>query len=344
MEFELLQNGIDSLNTGVAFYEKYIFYDDNYEFQRDSYLKLSVISIQNAIEILGKKVLCDINELLIYKDISEPLLDLLKGRIENEFYVPIHEALVVSEADVFTISYKECITRLKHLFNISKKDYEDLKQIGKIRNKLIHLGLTKLIDYHEILGVINRVLDFIIEFFYPKLKKEKPEQMELLYDKICDLIEEGEIEEETVWSIFFAHQFEEINPIVKQACFEINEELALKKENIKVNLDIDKYAEASSFILKFEDLNEGLVYDSIFTINIPRLDVTFLIGECSIGPIYAVIDHLEDENNFYIYKKPLELDDYENAYKKFWRKDRKRCYRTSFDINSFKKVIMNRMM
>lgn len=80
MLLHLLDNGLNSFTVGLDFYNKYLF-DENLSIDLDKYygnLKFAVIGIQNATELVIKKLLSNINDLLIYdmETIDKP--DVLK--------------------------------------------------------------------------------------------------------------------------------------------------------------------------------------------------------------------------------------------------------------------------
>lgn len=344
MRFELLDNGMDSLNSGLNFYGKFLDHDDSYEFEQETYLKLATICIQNTIEIFSMKILSDVDEMLIYPERFRPKLEKIKRNIKFEKNLMIHNVLVNYDNDILTISYSKCIRLLKQLFNISDIQKLNLTKLGKIRNQLTHLGLARDINYHHILLTINSALDFIVEFFYPKLKDERFEEMDLVYEKAQDLFETGELFAHDIWAAFWGFRFERINSSLTQAVHELEENEEIKNGGITVNLLIEKNTEASGFQVEFFDSDTGELVNDVSTLNLPRLDATVLSGESVDGPIYAIIDHKKDEKGLYVYSEPLKLDGYEDYYERFWGYNNSRCYRAHICKKSFKdliKIIMN---
>ncbi len=247
--------------------------------------------------------------------------------------------------DIVTISYSQCIRLLKQLFNISYIQKLNLSKLGKTRNQLTHLGLARDINYHHILLTINSALDFILEFFYPKLKDEQFEEMDLVYEKSQDLFETGELIAHDIWGAFGGFRFERINSSLKQAIHELDEDEEINNSGIIINLLIEKDIEVSGFQLEFFDIDTGELINDVSTLNLPRLDATVLSGESVDGPIYAVIDHKKDKKGLYIYKEQLKLDGYEDYYEKFWVRNNPHCYREDICKKSFKdliKIIMNK--
>lgn len=341
MKLQLLENGLDSLDSGIDFYDQYLELSNKYT---DKYrlLKLAVISIHSAVEILGKYLLSQVNELLIYKNLSDPVLlnRMAKGE-EINHDIPLHHYLIAADIDVMTISYKECINRIKHILGLNEGIYEDLKQLGNIRNKITHFGLEREIDFHGIFGTLNRTLEFIMDEYYPRLKKNDENPMDYLYDKILDVIEQGVDEERDIWNTFFANEFEQLNKLLRDVCSDPSITTLLRKHELELLVIPENYSESMYFSIdifnpKSENCDPKV---RIIPNSIPRLDTTFFAGESIDGPIYALIDHSEEKKNFYIYKTPKELDDYERQYKKFWHDDKKSCYPDSLNHNSFRGVL-----
>ncbi|EOC99368.1 hypothetical protein [Caldisalinibacter kiritimatiensis] len=301
MRFELLDNGMDSLNSGLKFYEKFLDHEDNYEFRQETYLKLATISIQNAIEILSIKILSDIDEMLIYPDRFRPELEKIKDNIKNEKGLMIYDILVNYDNNILTISYSQCIRLLKKHFNITDIEKSNLMKLGKIRNQLTHLGLARDINYHHILLTINSALDFIVEFFYSKLKDERFKEMDFIYEKAQDLFELGEIFANSIWSAFWGYKFELINNSLKQAILELKENEEIKSSGIIVNLYIEKNTEASTYTIEFIDSETEEQINEVSPLNLPRLDVTIISSDSVHGPVYAVIDHRKHDKEVFVY-------------------------------------------
>jgi len=337
MQLQLLDNGIDSLHQGVRFYKMYLTNGIS-DFEEHSCLKLAVICIHNAIEILSKKMLSDVNELLIYKEMSETLLEFIGKQCkyfnETGYQMELHDSLISGDADVFTIEYRECIKRIKIIFCIDDKYIDDLIQLGNIRNKITHFGLDRDIDYHNILGVLNRTLDFIVEFFYSKFSEGRTNPMEFLYDEILFVIDYGESIEQEVWGAYFSETFIELNEVFKKLFMDTSLDDILREKGLKMEISTGKLEDSQDIRVEISS-EDGKKCYQLYTVSNPRLDSTILADE---DYLYAVIDHSDANLPFYIYKKPIELKSYEESYKRFWIKD-KNCYKTDFNTASIRKII-----
>jgi hypothetical protein len=293
MRLELLDNAIDSLKFGVEFYNKYLMLDDKYDSSNPGYLKMAVICFHNCLELFSKKVLSNQNELLIYKDLSNPLLlNLLKHKRENEKDIPIDWYAISDQINIITIDYIDCIKRLRSIFDISESQYKTLETMGYLRNKVTHFGIDKSIDFHDILSVINDALEFISTFYYEhfKPKGNKKHPFDTFYEELLDLMEMAEIEEKEAWATFYADEFEYINYIFDE--LQENEEFinTLVSKGYSFKVDLGAYSNSST--LSFTLINENKDCDiEVHSMNIPRLNVTLFTGGASSGPIFFLIDH-----------------------------------------------------
>jgi hypothetical protein len=163
VRFELLDNGLDSLKFGLDFYSKFLYLEDKYDEENPGFLKMSVICIQNAIELFIKKILSNYNELLIYKDISnEKLLEIYAYKLNNHFKTPLDYHLI-NDIDIITVDYSKLVDRFAIMCNLKSSETKTLYDLGRLRNKLTHFGLDKMIDFYEVLVVINNSIDIITE-------------------------------------------------------------------------------------------------------------------------------------------------------------------------------------
>ncbi|USL28008.1 hypothetical protein [Priestia megaterium] len=339
MEFYLLENGINSLKVGVDFYSKFLdfYFDDtqdkaeNHDYDKFSYLKLSVMCIHNSVEILSKKVLSDVNELLIYSDISSKsdLLDYID--IDKTKEVPLHSSLIALESKVHTIEYLESIKRLAKIFNIKSEIVDNLERLGHIRNQITHFGIAKSTDYHTILGVINRSLDFIDEFFLGKHKLfyEFPGQGIFL-----PYINGLKIEED-LWRSLFDDQFANLVSLIRESIDLVNDEWEddILSFNVRLNTEINIDTKDKNFY--------------IVTYNYPVVDSTILL---KVNPdnddeseILGIIDYTESEY-VYIPKKVQINTGYFSPYKKFWKGDQKNYKKMEITIEVLKDAILKKII
>ena len=88
MEIHVTDNAINSLEVGLEFYNKFLDNSDNIDISVSHFgnLKFTVVGIHNAIELLTKSILLDINELIVFKvdiDNDPELCYMLKNQFEK---------------------------------------------------------------------------------------------------------------------------------------------------------------------------------------------------------------------------------------------------------------------
>lgn len=173
MEIHVTENAINSLEVGLDFYNKFLENIDNIDISVSHFgnLKFSVVAIQNAIELLSKSILIDINELIAFNlDIENDLVvcRMLRNQFDNKRRkAHIAYNAVFSTNNYKTIDYSKCIILIRKIFNdkISQKDYNTLNLLGEYRNTLTHLGYSSNFEWYKILIVLNDTLKLILEFF-----------------------------------------------------------------------------------------------------------------------------------------------------------------------------------
>ncbi|AZU62565.1 hypothetical protein [Neobacillus mesonae] len=331
MEFHLLENGVDSLELSLYFYGKY---QDRHceiantekEFDKNSYLKLTIMCLQNSVEILTKKVLSDVNELLIYSDISSKsgLLNYIQPVKNNT--QPLHNLLIKEDAEVKTIDYLESILRLSTIFREMKEEYiNSLKKIGFLRNKLIHFGISRPIDYHDIIGTINRTFEFILLFFVKdKMLVDKKE----IENEIKYVLQRGDDIEEQLWILSMRDPFNKLVQIFEEACEKVNSTF----EEQKLTLEILDSKEMAILYKNISNETETIIWSR----NFPVMGCTVLLDFYNMDylhpDIIALIDYNEPES-FYICKEPYDID-YMYDYEKFWKQEPKIIFNKQLNLDT----------
>jgi hypothetical protein len=318
VEFHLKENGIDSLSMGLSFYNKYLNYvmiEDLHteihtdEFSKDSYLKLSVICIHNAIEILTKDALSQLNELLIYRDLPSDLLDtLLKSKKEG---VQLHNLLISNNIEVKTIEYVECINRIDKLYSIKDSFYVDLIELGYIRNKITHFGISKKSDYHKVINVLNNALTFIVQNYLEVKQDFLGSEEDTVENNLANTLFTARVTEKQLWKHFSREKLEDTLEHLQVAAQIYNNKV--DKEVVKPYVDIDMIC------IDIDNSDEITIY----TQSIPWLDSTiFYIGfNDEMNLLLFVIDHTENEV-VYI-SDGVTLYNGNPFYKKTWIKNKK---------------------
>lgn len=328
MEFKLLDNGIDSLKMGLEFYENYldsfIQNEQNLNFNKDSYLKLAVICIHNSVEILSKMILSEFNDLLIYKNLDDVLSDLADIKI-NDNKKSLHNFLIENDKHIETVTYQLCIERLEKLYSTSltKNNIQDFKDIGYERNKITHFGILKQLDYHKLIGLINRIIQCMGKFFLVELNLIDDSNYNELVQKVYNIPLKGALIESNEWVKFTTN---DINNLIEL----INKYV----ESIK-GINLNMYSNEKDKIFYIDKENTTSIIDTRI---VPYLDSVFLGSESDEGDkLIAIIDFAD---NKYIYECKntefawdIEFED------KMWKKNTKDFIRVNLDITQLKRVL-----
>lgn len=322
MKLNLLKNGLNSLEFGLEYYLKYLRVSNQYDERNSGLIKLAVICIQNSVEILFKKILSDSNELLIYKNLSDfELLESLSQKLNSSYKRSLDDILMTSDSDIRTIEYSECIERAKVIFKIEDKDSLVLKKMGYIRNKVTHFGIERAIDFHDVIGIVNRTLDFITEFFYPRLQKgsEEYHPMDYLYESLLDAIEIGQEVEEEIWGAFFYSEFEYLNKIIRTLEDDNDFREFLEKHSIEYELEIGKHIDERIFQINLSTKDDIV---EIYSHNLPELNLTILSNQSN--EILAIIDQAQNASTnqkklIYVLTKKESINNLEFIYGSKWK-------------------------
>jgi len=333
----LLDNGVDSLRTGVDFFEKYL------NEKQESHLKLSLTSIHSVIEILSKETLSRVDELIIYTDVSNDVLDAVKRRRQHQLKVPLYNILINMDLPIQTISYAKSVDKLGDLFGINTPTIMHLKKLGGLRNKVTHFGINRELDFYEVIGVINHSIEFIIEFFYRIYSNINPHPLESIYDKMLDVLEKGYLAEEDYWGANHHLNFIEINNLFSQSCSIINSKAKINA-GFELEFTNEGFIDSRSFLI---DIIDHIGYLSTFSVvNITNLDITIMFNsESDEGFVYAYYDH--KETLLYTVKQNIKINTLmkdREIEKKSWKKKYKGNFeKTALNLESVN-IILKRFI
>ena len=319
MELGIVENALDSIEFGQEFYIKYMeLGDDKYNSHEiRGYLKMVVICFHHSIELFNKKLLMDIDPKSIVKEESygeynRAIEDASKKGIRFDL-----ERVLISDAyNIKTIDYTTTLNSLGDVWNLANSDIKKLKKLGETRNKLMHVGLDALLDFYEVIKIINDAITLILDFYWEKISKSYPlidRYYVYIFENLEDLLDEGIWIENETWEIYYQDNFLSIYYIAeslleKDFVEEINE------LGYSVDLDLEGRDELFKLDISINDSN-GELLKEICAANIARKDVTIL-KEKYDDIILFIINHEEMllKNSFdsYIYrnfrgfKEPLD--------------------------------------
>lgn len=283
MQFHIMNNGIDSLLFGLNHYQKFLKNIDDMGLGIDEHfseLKFSTIAFHNAIELFTKKILYDVNELLIFTvDVSNDFI----ARLLHEKYVENNDdshmdywvAGKVDDTTFHTIDYKKCILILKSIFQeeLIDRDYKVLESLGRMRNAMTHLGYWDDYGWYKILVVINDSLELVKNFYSRIIRKsERYFEYEVLaeIDKVLDLANK-ELEE--TWWASWEYSVDGLYDYFEEAFVNLVD---------KVDLDTDDIIHS----LKKVSFERGGEKTELFVKIIPRYDaILFIKGDFVVGAL-----------------------------------------------------------
>lgn len=276
MQFHIMNNGIDSLWFGLIHYKKFLKNIDDMGLGIDEHfseLKFSTMAFHNAIELFTKKILYDVNELLIFTvDVSDDFIARLLHQkyLENsrDSHMDYWIAGMVGDVTYKTIDYKKSIEILKSIFKeeLSDRDYEALVALGKMRNAMTHLGYWDDFGWYKILASINDSLEIVKNFYSKTIRKSEWHFEGDVLKEIDIVINLASKELEETWWASWEYQLDGV--------FEYFDEFFAESVD-KVELDIDENIHSLKKI-SFE--REGKKTDLVVKL-IPRCDAIVFIKE-----------------------------------------------------------------
>lgn len=247
MEIHVTENAINSLEVGLEFYNKFLVNLNSIDISVYHFgnLKFAVVAIQNAIELLSKSILLDVNELIVFKvDIdNDPVVcNMLRMQFEEKKR-KAHLAYnaVFSNNNYKTIEYSRCILLIRKIFDgeIKDENYNTLRSLGEYRNTLTHLGYASIYEWYKILVVLNKTLELILKFYMGNISNSK--------------------------KYFSENNIEEINKTLKKSKQALPDLWLASNETIleDINKKLDDYFEDSAKINEIKQISEYGFYESI---------------------------------------------------------------------------------
>jgi len=299
MEIHVKDNALNSLEVGLDFYNKFLNRLDSVDISIEHFgnLKFTVIALHNSIELFTKAILLDINEFLVFnKEIEKDkvLCQLLReqyDRKKSKAHIAYHAVFSVNSYK--TIEYGSSILILHKIFNdkINKNQYRILLDLSEYRNTLTHLGFASTFEWYRILVVINKSLQFIIEFYAKYLIRAEDYFTDDIMNIIRSSINISKVHLPDIWMASWEHVLREIDNQVE--LFFMNELVKINDviEDIEYGFykEIDFTCNDSDIVwrFKYSYLSEAVIIVDINDI---------IIGFISLEDKYLVYSH--DENGF----------------------------------------------
>jgi len=307
MEIHVTENAINSLEVGLDFYNRFLDNLDNLDISVSHFgnLKFSMVAIHNAIELLSKSILLDVNEMIVFNlDIEKD--SVLCDMLRTQFYKKRKKAhiaynAVFSKNNYKTIEYSKCILLIKKIFNdkINQDNSSTLESLGEYRNTLTHLGYASIFEWYKILIVLNKTLRLILEFYIDNISNSEKYFSKETIDLIKKTLLKSEKELPDLWLASNEAILEEVNNKL-DSYFDSNikiDEVNQDKEYGFYEKVAFKYKYNSEdvnlkWIFKYSYLNEAIIIID---------DNNYIV--CFIGIDDQNLKYMKDDNNL-----PTELD------------------------------------
>lgn len=232
MNLQIMENGLNSLEVGLQFYNRFLDNLDNLDISVEHFgnLKFATIAFHNAVELFSKKILSDINEFIIF-EVNIEKDDLLCNALYRQYKKKRSKSGIAwfatfEEHNYHTISYTSTIEILTKIFSqeINPRQIQALKNIGNYRNALTHLGYSNDFFWYKILMAINEILIMILEFYKENINKSNEYFETELENTIKDTLEKAQEQLHSQWMASSEAIIEQVQEILDEL---------FKDENVK---------------------------------------------------------------------------------------------------------------
>ncbi|BBF41923.1 hypothetical protein lbkm_0603 [Lachnospiraceae bacterium KM106-2] len=338
MLLHLLENGESSLKIGLEFYEKYLTQDFTVsEVEYYGKLKFAIIGIQNSIELFIKKLLSEVDDLLIYDQdtIDNPdVLNYIGRMYKDKQKINLDYFMATYGENFTTISYSRCLARLKACFNITDYNIGVLQKVNSYRNVLTHFGLEDIYGQDKMVYTLNESLVIIRDILIPyiNLKREKVDKE--WSDLITDFLKSNEDNFYEVWEASNEYNIEWYNGRLDELLTndtKIESIVGTKEEFVYEENNIILNGKSRKITLEITDIPEKNI--SVIGYNkkvLAIMDYDLFAGEKDTGFVYCP-------------KKDEEIEQLIRTKKCTWRNSNNCPYnRIPLEINSFIKNIVEK--
>lgn len=168
MKYTILENAIISLDIAVSNFRMF-YYNEKY-IQKSKYyehMKISMLFLENAIELLLKSILIKDDKSCIYKEEDKNKIFYnvsLEMSSRNKIKL---EDILISNTHIQTLSYGQTLNLYCNRYNNSEKLRKILRKLGNFRNSITHFGIHTS-DVNIICCFIE-TFDVIYNYLYPQL-------------------------------------------------------------------------------------------------------------------------------------------------------------------------------
>lgn len=324
MKFTLQKNAISSLYIAIENFKDFYCSDRSKNLnnsERNEKIKIALVFLENAIELLLKSVLVENDETSIYEEPNSKCIQDAKKMVNEKNTLA---DVLLAKSNFKTIKYNCVIKKYIKLTNqITDKVEKVLFKLSDRRNAITHFGI-EILDYDEIVLTFFNTFDVIYNYLKDNLDS---------IDEIEDYLIEGDLVVNTLhdgykWFVDDDGEYTGISDFLNELLIDHNNYIfSLRANNPKTRiLEFEKLLvetiEDKKFdgILKKYNAEITLKVSNIedhslfFEIDMPNTTIEVLskysmyynatIFENGAGNILFIV--LFDENNIYLYKEDVE--------------------------------------
>lgn len=324
MKYTLAKNAVSSLYIAIENFKKFFYYKDKYSpSEIDESLKICIVFLENAIELLLKAILVETDELSIYKYPKSTTIKDAHSKVDETNKL---EDILLSEKNFQTISYAEAIKKYNAKYYNSDKLFNVLSNLGQMRNPIMHFGIDTINFNETIISIIN-VFDIIYNYLYPQLTKiesvatyftsdeifvktihgYKPlTDNESVYNNMVDFIDELlECTKEYICVLRASNPDSKIYEFLSlmKSVFRDKKFIAML-ENHNVQIKFSSNCNFDANVFDFDIVKNSERCTAIFSRYSPYFNVTSFCDDCT--EIRFLVVH--DKHELYVYSKDTHIE------------------------------------
>ena len=166
MRFTLPENAISSLHIAIGNFKDFYYCDRAEKLsitERDEKIKIALLFLENAIELLLKSVLVTIDETCIYKEPLPKCIKKARTLVDDKNTLA---DLLLQDSNFKTIDYFDVVKKYTKLTGATSEKIESvLLHLSYVRNAITHFGI-EIVDYDEIVLTFINTFDVIYNYLY----------------------------------------------------------------------------------------------------------------------------------------------------------------------------------
>lgn len=350
MKFTLSENAISSLSIAIEHFKKFYYLEEKFTTSEiDEAIKISLVFLENSIELMLKVIIANIDQLAIYLEPDSRVIQNARARANETTKL---EDILISEGNFKTIRYTDAVEKYNSIYHNSDKVYHILKTLGDKRNAITHFGIDQTQTHDELIICFINAFDVIYNYLYPQLieldsigdyftSNELIVQTihgnnilfdeNFIYNNIVDFLDElMETSRDYICSLRASEPNSRIFEFTKmiQELFEDRKfEEMISRNNAEITFNTCDY-ENNDFY--FEISKGAELLDVIGSRYSPFFNVTAFCGEG--GEIYFLVIH--DKHEIYLYNHYIkwpQSDEPEIDYQ--WLKDCENGYCKKYNLS-----------